>query len=279
MFINRFETVLADSSAAREVHYRVRYRVFCEEARFENAANFPDQMERDSFDSHAVHFIVWDRLEREWVGAMRLVFASDRTLPCEVICASDLKDLNERRSRAVEFSRLCVLAKYRKTEQAYKWGALLTDRLSGAGRETSIFFRQEENEIFLRLLGASFVWGQENDVDHLYFIINRATTRLLTRFGIPLEIVGDPVEHRGLRTPQSCNVREAEAGMRKTLPGFERMLNNGPAFVAYSTFIGDPIPIPQNTTNVLQFPKDAIAENRHPAIPTAAACQPLSATL
>ena len=79
---------------------------------------------------------------------MRLEFASDRTLPCEVICASDLKDLNERRSRAVEFSRLCVLAKYRKTEQAYKWGALLTDRLSGAGRETSIFFAKKKMKFF-----------------------------------------------------------------------------------------------------------------------------------
>ena len=257
MIINRFETVLADTPTAKDIHYQVRYKVFCEETGFEEAARFPDAKEQDAFDADATHFIIWDRLEREWIGAMRLVSAAAQRLPCEAICGQPLRDLASRRRTAVEFSRLCVLAKHRKTERAFKFGLLARDGQQ-TGKETSAFFRQEENEIFLRLLRASFAWGRQHKIDHCYFIINRALTRLLKRFGIPLRVVGEAVEHRGMRTPQSYNVHEAEAGMRETLPGFARLLDNAAPFVTYSEFVGGLREAPGRAARVSPFPSEVV---------------------
>lgn len=260
MIVNRFETVLADTPRARELHYHVRYRVFCEETGFEDAARFPDAMERDEYDARAAHFIVWDRLERDWIGAMRLVPAAGQTLPCEAICASPLAGLDTRRGSAVEFSRLCVLAKHRKTEQGFQFGLLTRDG-ERRGRETSVFFRQEDQEIFLRLLRASFAWGKAHGVEYCYFIINRALSRYLTRCGVPLEVVGEPVEHRGTRTPQAYQIHAAEAGMRDALPGYERLLQHAPAYVTHTDFVHrrQQLPLPGDAAGAAAVPQEVVS--------------------
>ncbi len=237
MLVNRFETVFADTPAARDLHYGVRFRVFCEEAGFEDPARFPDHRERDAFDERAAHFIIWDRFEREWVGAMRLVAATSPSMPCEGICGQPLRHLDERRNRAAEFSRLCVLSKLRRTEQGFRFGMLGPDGLT-TGRESPVFFRQEEHEIFLRLLWASFAWGKPNGVDFYYCLIHRALSRLLARFGMTLDAVGAAVEHRGTRVPHCYAVHSAEAGMRLALPAFVSRVDESGAFINYSAFVG-----------------------------------------
>ncbi len=242
MQVNRFETVLADTPEARDLHFEVRYRVFCEEAGFEDPARFPDHRERDDFDDDAAHFLIWDRLEREWVGGARLVPAAGTALPCEGICRSELRDLDERRGRAAEFSRLCVLSRLRRTEQALQFGLLCPDGRV-CGRETGHLFYQDRDEIFLRLLWASFAWGKENRVDFYYCLIHRALARLLARFGMDLHEVGSPVKHRGTRVPHCYEVHGAEAGMRLALPAFVRRMRTTGAYVKYSEFLGrSPVP-------------------------------------
>jgi len=257
MITNRFETVLADTPTAKDIHYRVRYKVFCEETGFEDATRFPDGRERDEFDEHATHFIVWDRLERQWVGAMRLARADHQPMPCEVICDANLKGLDRRRPRSVEFSRLCVLGQHRRAESAFRFGLKAPDGYPH-GPEIPVFFRQEEYEVFLRLLRASFAWGKSNAVDYCYFIVTRALTRVLQRFGIPLERVGSPVEHRGVRTPHSYNVHDAEAGMLAKSPSFARLTRNSPAYVTYSNFVGRPTETPANAARVSAFPSEIV---------------------
>ena len=261
MIINRFETVLADTAAAKDIHYSVRYKVFCDETGFEDAARFPDGKERDSFDEHATHFIVWDRYEREWVGAMRLARADGHQMPCETICDADLKGLSARRSRTVEFSRLCVLGKNRHTESAFRFGMKAPDG-NPQGKEIPVFFRQEENEVFLRLLRASFAWGKANDVDYCYFIVTPALTRVLQRFGIPLEKVGSPLEHRGVRIPHSYNVHDAEAGMTEKLPSFASLTRNSHAYVTYSSFVQRGAERFAKAGCVSEFPSDVVLTNQ-----------------
>jgi N-acyl amino acid synthase of PEP-CTERM/exosortase system len=237
MIVNRFETVFADTPAARDLHYSVRYRVFCEEAGFEDPSQFPDHREQDAFDEHAAQFIIWDRLEREWVGASRFVPATAPSMPCEDLCESSLQYLDERRNRAAEFSRLCVLSKLRRTEQGFRFGMLGPDGLK-EGREAPVFFRQEEHEIFVRLLWASLAWGMANGVDFFYCLIHRALARLLARFGMLLDVVGDPVKHRGTRVPHCYEVHSTEGGMSLALPTLVSRLKESGAFVSYSAFVG-----------------------------------------
>lgn len=249
MIANRFETVLADTQTAKDIHYQVRYQVFCEETGFEDRERFPDERERDQFDEHATHFIIWDRLEREWVAAMRLVPAAHQALPCETICADDLAGLSERRQRSVECSRLCILTRHRQTAFGNHFGRALPDG-ERAGVGDPVFFHQEDHELFLRMVRVSIDWARRTDVEYCYFIITRALSRMLKRFGVPLEVVGEAVEHRGQRIPHAYQVHAADAGIRATLDSYGRMSRNSLPFVAFSDFTHRPVA----TSKIAAFP-------------------------
>lgn len=236
MIIDRFVTVLADTAKAREIHFRIRYQVFCEETKFEDTERFPEGMERDSYDANAHHFIVWDRSERRWVGAMRLVDAGRTRLPSEDICPFPLIDLERYRPRIVEFSRLCILRDCRHTPSAVTFG-LYRPEGSKSKDLIPVFYRQNDNEILLRLLYATFDWSQDNGFEFCYGIITPALSRILGRLGIPLTPVGDRIKHRGTRTPYRYKAREAKAGMANTLTSFARMTANSVGYVAYSDFM------------------------------------------
>ncbi len=232
--IDRFVCILADSEEARRLHYQVRFKVFCEDTGFENPAAFPTQAEHDHYDSYARHFIVWDRQQRQCAGAMRLVDASKTTLPCEDIVPTPLHGLAESRVHSAEFSRLCILKEYRRTIQAdsYDW---YQPESHSAGDGFPVFFRQHENDVFLRLLRASFAWSP--GIRYCYFIVTAALSRVLTRFGIALTQVGDQIEHRGLRIPFRYHVDEANKGMQKALPAFVAIAETSRPYVTYSEFI------------------------------------------
>jgi len=51
VFDRHFEAFLADTEPARQTHYRLRYQVYCRDTGWEDAARFPDQMERDEHDA------------------------------------------------------------------------------------------------------------------------------------------------------------------------------------------------------------------------------------
>src|SRR5258707_11985733 len=72
-FSLHFETVTADTPDLVPLAHRVRYQVYCVENRFENPADHSDELERDEFDSHAVHSLLVDRQTGDALGTVRLV--------------------------------------------------------------------------------------------------------------------------------------------------------------------------------------------------------------
>ena len=255
--LDRFVCLLADTDEARRLHYQLRYKVFCEETGFEDPDAFPENAEHDRYDRHARHFIVWDRQKQQCAGAMRLVDANSTRLPCEEIVDKSLQGLDTHRPWAVEFSRLCILNEYRRTIQSTSYGPY---RLEGqtTAPERAVIFRQENNDVLLRLLRASFEWRPA--VKYCYFIVTAALARVLARLGIPLTRVGDQVEHRGVRIPFRYDVEEALEGMQQTLSGFAAMVNNSSAYIAYSQFInGDYI----SDSLATAFPSPQFARNTY----------------
>ena len=229
--IDRFVCVYADTAEARQHNFHVRYKVFCEETRFENPSHFPDQAEHDRYDDHARHFIVWDRLKQQWAGSMRLVSATSTTLPSEDIVGAPLSGLDERRPRSVEFSRLCILNEYRRTPQSIFYDRY-RPKSSTYQDEFPVLYRQEDNEVLLRLIRASLAWLPE--IEHCYCIATLALSRVLKRFGIPNTQVGEPIEHRGTRIPFRYDVRKAEEGLLATLPGFANIVESSSPYIRYS---------------------------------------------
>ncbi len=233
MIIDRFVTVLADTQVARDAHYRVRYQVFCEETGFEDPDRFPDQREMDYYDATADHFLIWDRLDECWVGAMRLIDASRTRLPLEAVCEFPLEGLDANRLSSVEFSRLCILNEYRHIPTSIATHATPSASASAAGREQASL-RQIRNEVFLRLLYATLGRGINQGLSYCYGIITAPLARILGRMGIPLQRVGGEVLHRGTRIPHRYDIGEAMNGMISKLPEFAAMVANSPAYVPHS---------------------------------------------
>jgi N-acyl amino acid synthase of PEP-CTERM/exosortase system len=75
MLLQEYDFYLADSYAARSIHYNLRYQVYCLREKFEDPSSHPNFLEQDKYDELAAHFIVRSRLTREWLGAMRLIVA------------------------------------------------------------------------------------------------------------------------------------------------------------------------------------------------------------
>jgi len=55
MFEQHFEAIVADSADLLLLAQRLRYQVYCIENGYEDPDAHPDAVERDNFDSHAVH--------------------------------------------------------------------------------------------------------------------------------------------------------------------------------------------------------------------------------
>ena len=234
--VDRFVCIYADTGDGLQANFRTRYAVFCEETGFEPPDDYPDGLERDDYDGHARHFLVWDRMKRRWAGAMRLIDAGSTRLPSEDIVGVPLAGLADRRRRAVEFSRLCILQDYRQTAEATFDGWIPASSRSD-GCAVPVRWRQEDNEVLLRLLRASLAWRPE--IEDCYFIVTPALSRVLKRFGIPLTPVGPKVEHRGTRLPFRYEAAAADAGMYDTLSAYAAISDASPPYQTYSRFFDD----------------------------------------
>ena len=231
--VDRFVCIYADTRDGLQANFRTRYAVFCEETGFEPADDYPDGLEQDDYDGHARHFLVWDRMKCRWAGAMRLIDAGSTRLPSEEIVGVPLAGLAERRGRAVEFSRLCILQDYRQTAQSTFDGRMPVSGGSG-GEDVPVRWRQEDNEVLLRLIRASLAWRPE--IEDCYFVVTPALSRVLKRFGIPLTPVGPKVEHRGTRLPLRMDVAAADAGMYESLAAYAAIADRSPAYQPYTSF-------------------------------------------
>ena len=73
-FQSFFEIVIADTPELLEAVYRIRYQVLCVQNSFPdmNAADYPNQLEKDEYDNHACHALLRFKSSGAFVGAVRL---------------------------------------------------------------------------------------------------------------------------------------------------------------------------------------------------------------
>ncbi|HWP60804.1 MAG TPA: PEP-CTERM/exosortase system-associated acyltransferase [Candidatus Acidoferrales bacterium] len=212
MFDTYFEAFLADNPIGKEIHYRIRYQVYCLETGWEDAKAFPDGLERDSYDDHSVHFIVRARATGDWIAAMRLVVAPLDQLPLTRLVSLDKNVLKNLMSTepggkpglSAEISRLCVVSQYRRrayernTPYQVPWNP---DEDSSPLLPTSPNERRKAPWLKLGLIRAARDYSEENGIQYWFFLIADPLARILDSLGMGLQLIGPPVEHRGIRRP------------------------------------------------------------------------------
>lgn len=175
---------------------RLRYQVYCIETGFENAAEFPDRLERDPYDAHSVCSLLIHRPSRMIAGTVRLILPgnSPGDLPALAV-SGDLRDLGPDslpRDRTAEISRFAISKEFRKRREDTLIPALYEN--PGAAGDQRVI-----PHITLGLMQAILQMSIENGMRHLAIVVEPALDRLIRKLGICFTPVGPLIDYHGRR--------------------------------------------------------------------------------
>lgn len=238
MFDKHYEVILADNSAGRSLHYRIRYLVYCMETGFEDRHQFPDGLEHDHWDEQSIHFLVRARATGEWIAAMRLILPRQGQLPVEHLCQLDAGTLPPATSsQLAEISRLCIVDHARRRLHS-------VDALKGIADLAPSHDACREPEIMLGLLRAAATFSRIHDIKHWYFMTTSALARMIGRLNILLKPIGPAVQHRGDRYPFHADLDESERLVRGKSAEIAAMFAKETAYRLYSEVCGSTMQLP-----------------------------------
>jgi N-acyl-L-homoserine lactone synthetase len=177
-----------DDLGLMEQSYRLRYQVYCVERGFLNPANYPDQLERDEFDSFSLHAGVVSQ-HRQLVGTLRLVKICMEELPLFRHCTIYEECKSRLRREGVqlaEVSRLCMSRECR-------------DDQAGNSR------------VGLNLFRATYQTSKRNRLTHWLAAMEPSLHRLLAAVGVPFRVAGPATDYFGEVAPYMCDLEEFDA--------------------------------------------------------------------
>ncbi len=202
---------------AREV-YGVRYRVYCEEFKYEATDIFPDKLEMDEFDEQSQHILIIHKSTGRAAGCVRLVPAIQELeggmLPFEKFCKQSLDQelidsFQLQRNTECEISRLAVDGVFRRRpgEKATRFGEI-----------DSIDCTKQEQRTFSLIAVSGFLAAtaitELTDKTNVFAMMEPFLPRLLKRSGIIFERVGSDIDYHGIRAPYFIQTQSAVESMR-----------------------------------------------------------------
>lgn len=190
-----FEAVVADTDLGRQIHYRLRYDVYCLDAGFEDPTSFDERQERDADDERSAHFLVRCLSTGDWLAAARLIRRENRPLPVEAYCRIRPDLVGPLGLPDGEISRLLIIRK--------------GGELGAVSQLSSDAALCSRTEIMRRLLIGVFTGAHEHGMRNVAFFLTPGLKRIVARLGIECIPIGDPCQHRGTRYPHLTNVDDA----------------------------------------------------------------------
>jgi N-acyl amino acid synthase of PEP-CTERM/exosortase system len=201
-FLQYFQVELATSAEDKRAIYEVRYRVYCEEFKYESGESFPDKAEMDEYDERSLHCLIRHKSSGRAAGCVRLVPASKNItelLPFEKFCAESVDhvfvdSLNTERSHIAEISRLAVDGAFRRRpgEVATRFGGI--EALDCSAAETRTF-----SLIAISGFLASAALAELSGRSDVFAMMEPFLPRLVSRSGICWQQAGRPIQYHGER--------------------------------------------------------------------------------
>jgi N-acyl amino acid synthase of PEP-CTERM/exosortase system len=202
-YASYFDIVRADSPALLDQAYRLRYQVYCLENRFENAAEHIYGREMDVDDDRSVHALLVHRRTGAFAGTVRVILPTDdkpyRPLPIHQILASQHYNFSTRlpRHATAEISRFAISKKFRHRIGEEHYADVAVPRDSSAISSE----RRMTPYITFGLICGVLEICAEYGIAHVCAVMEPALIRILSRFGLDFEPIGDLAEHHGVRQP------------------------------------------------------------------------------
>ncbi len=201
-----------------EASYALRYQVYCLERGFLPADYYPDGVEIDVFDQHAVHLGVLDRDDR-LVATARLVRRTGDGLPMYGHCSLLVHDpvIANPHAPVVEVSRLAVSRRYNRRQGDAHYA------LEGGTTSTGER-RRDGGEIVMTLYRALYQTSKRHGFSHWLAATEPSLQRLVVRYHFPFRQVGPETDYFGLVAPYLMDLaefdREILSGDVPALRGF-----------------------------------------------------------
>ncbi len=204
-FSSYFKVELAESAIQKEQVFQIRYRVYCEEFRYEAVERFSDGLEIDEYDRYSRHCLITHLKTGIPAGCVRLVPAVDvreiEPLPLEKYCGVSLDrqfidSLNLSRDTICEISRLAVDGAFRR-----RTGETLTR----FGEVNGLQFSAQEQRTFSSIAVACFfaatVLTEIDGRTNVFAMMEPFLPRMMHRSGIDFRRVGKDIDYHGIRAP------------------------------------------------------------------------------
>lgn len=201
-FSELFDIRIADKEWMKELAFYIRYQVYAKEFGYEplNKA----ERETDDFDAHSTHCLLIYKPTMRPVGCVRLVGMDpqrpEKQLPYELNCLSVIdKNLfnpdDFLPGQVIEFSRISVLEEFRRkvpgAENRYKGHVRSSKKVKGINIPVAPV------SLFLASLGIML----SSDADYAVAMMEPKMVRLLRRFGMIGESIGESIDYHGWRAP------------------------------------------------------------------------------
>ena len=206
-FKQYFEIVPAFSDALKDEVYRVRHQVYCEDLKFEPVRS--SRRETDEYDPNSLHLLIRSVKTNEFVGCTRIVrpFPDDPShqLPFEKTCAALLNrsivdPAKLPRHRIAEISRLAVVASYRRRKGEENSAVGISSEDFGTPQLPRFPY------IPIGLYLGTTELARRHGIDTLFVLTEERLASHFGKLGVKLQVIGDPVEHHGKRTPSMMGV-------------------------------------------------------------------------
>jgi N-acyl amino acid synthase of PEP-CTERM/exosortase system len=212
-----FRIIRADSNALKDIVFRLRYEVYCLENNMDSTtrADAASQLEKDSYDDRAIHYLLYRKSTDEAAGAIRVVLPrADKPLhsfPMQFICDHPLLHMEEKVTKFCELSRLCMTKDFRKRPGD---GRILPayfdqDQTMRLDPNTQVYIRRVIPFAPLGLLCAAFEGALEHGLTDCVCILDPEQLYALQRIGLSYRVLGPRLEMGGQQQPVIFNIKHA----------------------------------------------------------------------
>ena len=229
-FFSRYELVIANEESEKQVSYKTRHKVYCEEMKFEqkNAT----ALEKDKFDDRAINCYIKHLPTGECAGTIRLVLPTQAglALPLEEKCAQAIGDgallpSNLSPQSVCEISRLAIPREFRARQLSSK--ILSSEKIEKVKQKKNVPFNIEHFpylSIALYLMATSVCLHL--NIKHAYVLMEPKLARRMKAFGIHFNPVGEAIEFKGKRVPYRLSPDVMLDDLAKPLKGFHKKIHS-----------------------------------------------------
>ena len=221
-----FRSEEAETPEFMNIAFALRYQVYCLEREFERAGQHTDRLERDEFDSHALHNLLYYRPTEEAIGTVRLILPDHGadSLPIQTILrenglnAEDYFPIED----TGEVSRFAISNEFRRGTLDKTTPGSLADWRTKIGRR-ELYGILPSLGLFQALMRESV----EQGITHMVAVMEPKLLRMLGGMGIRFTPIGHLISHHGLRQPIESYLPEMLDRLRREQPANWNVVTNG----------------------------------------------------